>query len=58
MRSQQMYSLAYGTIPVVSRRGGLVDTVEEVDIRKGSGTGFFFVALTPHGYCGDHEADL
>ncbi|ADN01707.1 glycogen synthase GlgA [Spirochaeta thermophila] len=45
----QMYSLAYGTIPVVSRRGGLVDTVEEVDIRKGSGTGFFIDPLTPHG---------
>lgn len=43
----QMYSLSYGTIPIVSKKGGLIDTVEEADIKKGKGTGFFIEPLTP-----------
>jgi glycogen/starch synthases, ADP-glucose type len=38
----QLYSLKYGTVPVVRRTGGLADTVKEVNIQKGTGTGFFF----------------
>ncbi len=38
----QMYSLKYGTIPVVRRTGGLADTVEDCDPRAGTGTGFLF----------------
>ena len=38
----QLYSLKYGTIPVVRRTGGLADTVKEVNPQKGAGTGFFF----------------
>lgn len=38
----QMYSLAYGTIPVVRRVGGLADTVEQADASTGSGTGVVF----------------
>jgi starch synthase len=38
----QMYSLAYGTIPVVRRTGGLADTVVEWNAQEGTGTGFLF----------------
>jgi starch synthase len=39
----QMYSLKYGTVPIVSATGGLVDTVEDFVPSKGTGTGFKFV---------------
>jgi starch synthase len=35
----QMYSQAYGTIPVVTRVGGLVDTVRDLDEHPEDGTG-------------------
>jgi starch synthase len=38
----QMYSLRYGTIPVVRATGGLDDTVDEWDAKGGEGTGFKF----------------
>jgi starch synthase len=38
----QMYSLRYGTIPVVRRTGGLADSVEHYDPDTGSGTGVVF----------------
>ena len=43
----QMYSLAYGTLPIVRRTGGLVDTVENYDEGRGTGTGFLFDDLNP-----------
>lgn len=38
----QMYSLRYGTVPIVRRTGGLADTVQEWNGRTGEGTGFLF----------------
>lgn len=38
----QMYSLRYGTIPIVRYTGGLADTVKEYDQQTGQGNGFGF----------------
>ncbi|MBS0580030.1 MAG: glycogen synthase [Proteobacteria bacterium] len=38
----QMYSLRYGTVPVVRRTGGLADSVQHFDPGTGSGTGIVF----------------
>ncbi len=43
----QMYSLRYGTLPIVRATGGLDDTVEQYDEHSGTGTGFKFWAPTP-----------
>ncbi len=40
----QMYSLRYGTVPVVHATGGLDDTVETYRPQSGTGTGFKFKA--------------
>jgi starch synthase len=37
-----MYSLKYGTVPIVRATGGLDDTIEPFDISTGGGTGFKF----------------
>jgi starch synthase len=42
----QMYSLRYGTLPLVRATGGLVDTVQNYDEATGGGTGFMFDDLT------------
>jgi starch synthase len=38
----QMYSLRYGTIPIVHETGGLADSVENYNPLSGEGTGFRF----------------
>jgi starch synthase len=38
----QMYSQAYGTVPIVSNVGGLVDTVVDIDAHPETGTGIMF----------------
>jgi len=43
----QMYSLRYGTVPVVRAVGGLVDTVRPYNPRNGQGNGFLFSDYRP-----------
>ena len=38
----QIYSLKYGTVPIVRATGGLDDTIENFDVEHGTGTGFKF----------------
>lgn len=45
----QMYSLRYGTPPIVRRTGGLADTVEMFDPETGEGDGFVFEHFTSDG---------
>ncbi|HEY1208019.1 MAG TPA: glycogen synthase GlgA [Terracidiphilus sp.] len=45
----QIYSLKYGTVPVVRATGGLDDTIEEWNPGKGTGTGFKFKSLRAEG---------
>ena len=43
----QIYSLKYGTLPIVRNTGGLSDTVIQYNEADGSGTGFKFDYLSP-----------
>jgi starch synthase len=43
----QMYSMRYGTVPVVRATGGLADTVTDYNDAAGTGTGFTFGPYTP-----------
>jgi starch synthase len=38
----QLYSLKYGTVPIVRETGGLADTIENCNPSKNTGTGFVF----------------
>jgi len=42
----QIFSLKYGTVPIVRATGGLDDTIEPWDVRTGKGTGFKFTDYT------------
>jgi starch synthase len=42
----QIYSLKYGTVPIVRATGGLDDTIEAYDVEHGTGTGFKFAEYT------------
>ena len=44
----QMYSLRYGTLPIVRAVGGLNDTVENFNEQTLEGNGFKFHDLTPN----------
>lgn len=44
----QIYSLKYGTLPIVRATGGLDDTVQQYDERTGDGTGFKFWEPSPN----------
>jgi len=42
----QMYSMAYGTLPIVRSTGGLADTVTNYEPETGEGTGFVFSTIS------------
>lgn len=49
----QLYSLKYGTPPIVRHTGGLADTITDTTpatLAAGTATGFSFVAFTPHAF--------
>jgi starch synthase len=48
----QMYSLRYGTVPLVRATGGLADTVRNFDPQTGAGTGFTFDEYSPQALLG------
>jgi starch synthase len=48
----QMYSLRYGTVPLVRATGGLADTVRNYDAATGDGTGFTFDEYSPRALLG------
>jgi starch synthase len=48
----QMYSLRYGTVPLVRATGGLADTVRNFNPRTGTGTGFTFDEYSPQALLG------
>lgn len=47
----QMYSLRYGTIPIVRATGGLDDTITDFDPEKGKGNGFKFKEYSSFALC-------
>lgn len=52
----QMYSQAYGTVPLVSNVGGLVDTVVDCTAHPDSGTGIMFAPKQEEFTAGLHRA--
>jgi len=54
----QLYSLRYGTVPIVHRTGGLADTVQLWDPRDRTGTGIVFDHFTTEGVRWAIEAAL
>ena len=52
----QIYSLKYGTVPIVRATGGLDDTIEPWDARSRKGTGFKFAEYNSEALLGDYQA--
>jgi len=46
----QMYSLRYGTVPVVRATGGLYDTISQFDPKRDKGVGFRFTDYKPESF--------
>jgi starch synthase len=54
----QMYSLRYGTVPLVRRTGGLADTVQHYDRGTRKGTGIVFEEFTAQAFARALDAAL
>jgi starch synthase len=54
----QMYSMLYGTVPIVRATGGLRDTVQDFNPETGEGTGIVFEEPTPQAFLAAIERAL
>jgi len=54
----QMYSLAFGTVPIVRLTGGLADTVTDLRASEEKGTGYTFFDPTPDAFWSAIQASL
>lgn len=54
----QMYSLRYGTVPLVRKTGGLADTVERVSEDGTRGVGFVFEGKSPESFLNELKRAL
>lgn len=54
----QMYSMRYGTVPIVHATGGLADTVKDYQPGTGTGRGFVFREYMPEALLGALERAL
>jgi starch synthase len=54
----QLYSMRYGTVPLVRNTGGLADSVQQYDASTKRGTGFVFDAFTPEAFATALDAAL
>ena len=54
----QMYSLKYGTVPIVRATGGLDDSIQAFEPATGRGTGFKFTSYTAEAMMGAVQAAL
>lgn len=43
----QLYSEHYGTLPIAHKTGGLADTIQDINEKELTGTGFLFSAMHP-----------
>ncbi len=54
----QMYSLKYGTVPIVRATGGLDDTIQDFNPKTNKGTGFKFIPYDPQEFLSTIERAL
>jgi starch synthase len=54
----QMYSLVYGTVPIVRKTGGLADTVQKFNPKTKTGNGFVFEKYTAKDFLAEVKAAI
>ncbi len=54
----QLYSMRYGTVPIVRSTGGLADTIKDYDLQHDTGTGFAFKDYSAQALLGAIERAL
>ncbi len=54
----QMYSLVYGTVPIVRKTGGLADTVQKFNPKNNTGNGFVFEKYSAKDFISEIKAAI